>query len=143
MTNNAPTSSGSDLIAVERQRQIRAEGWTPEHDDKYGAGELLTAARCYIDAALVCENAVHVEQAVRRALTRHGVVPEHDPDFLAMLAHPVVHHYGGGTPNAWPWHPVQWKPSTDPERNLVKAGALIAAEIDRILRAQNGSGGGQ
>ena len=27
-----------------------------------------------------------------------------------------------------------WKPSADPVRNLEKAGALIAAEIDRLLR---------
>lgn len=33
----------------------------------------------------------------------------------------------------WPWHIAWWKPS-DNVRNLVKAGALIAAEIDRLLR---------
>ena len=32
----------------------------------------------------------------------------------------------------WPWSSDWWKPSTDPIRNLVKAGALIAAEIDRL-----------
>lgn len=34
----------------------------------------------------------------------------------------------------WPWAGVWWKP-TDRRRNLVKAGALIAAEIDRLDRA--------
>lgn len=34
----------------------------------------------------------------------------------------------------WPWHPDWWKPSPDPIRNLVKAGALVAAEIDRLQR---------
>lgn len=35
----------------------------------------------------------------------------------------------------WPWKDaLDWKPSTDPIRNLVKAGALIAAEIDRLRR---------
>ena len=34
----------------------------------------------------------------------------------------------------WPWLEKWWKPSKDPVRNLVKAGALIAAEIDRIQR---------
>ena len=34
----------------------------------------------------------------------------------------------------WPWEGKWWKPSSDPIRNLVKAGALIAAEIDRIQR---------
>ena len=34
----------------------------------------------------------------------------------------------------WPWDLSSWKPSDDPVRNLVKAGALIAAEIDRLQR---------
>jgi hypothetical protein len=32
----------------------------------------------------------------------------------------------------WPWGDKWYKPSHDPVRNLVKAGALIAAEIDRL-----------
>lgn len=35
---------------------------------------------------------------------------------------------------SWPWEIDHWKPSDDPIRNLVKAGALIAAEIDRLQR---------
>lgn len=35
----------------------------------------------------------------------------------------------------WPWEEEWWKPSPNPIRNLVKAGALIAAEIDRLQRA--------
>lgn len=37
-------------------------------------------------------------------------------------------------PMGWPWSGAWWKPSDDPIRNLVKAGALIAAEIDRLQR---------
>lgn len=37
-------------------------------------------------------------------------------------------------PDNWPWIDEWWKPSSDPVRNLVKAGALIAAEIDRLQR---------
>lgn len=33
----------------------------------------------------------------------------------------------------WQWDEEWWKPSDDPIRNLEKAGALIAAEIDRLL----------
>lgn len=33
----------------------------------------------------------------------------------------------------WPFRDG-WKPSDDPVRNLIKAGALIAAEIDRVVR---------
>lgn len=39
-------------------------------------------------------------------------------------------------PPEWPWEPKWWKPSDDPIRNLTKAGALIAAEIDRIQRGE-------
>ena len=36
----------------------------------------------------------------------------------------------------WPWENGDFKPSPDAIRNLTKAGALIAAEIDRLLRKQ-------
>lgn len=39
----------------------------------------------------------------------------------------------GETPRFWPWSPDWWKPTT-PRRDLVKAGALIAAEIERLDR---------
>ncbi|MGD9850129.1 MAG: hypothetical protein AB7T38_02560 [Nitrospirales bacterium] len=39
-------------------------------------------------------------------------------------------------PEKWPWHALWWHPNDDPIRNLEKAGALIAAEIDRLLRAK-------
>lgn len=49
-----------------------------------------------------------------------------------------------GAPALWPWHPNWWKPSPDRLRELVKAGALIVAEIERIQRAgdteDNGEG---
>ncbi len=37
-------------------------------------------------------------------------------------------------PDNFPWQPEWWKPAPEPERNLVKAGALIAAELDRLQR---------
>jgi hypothetical protein len=38
-------------------------------------------------------------------------------------------------PLRWPWNEVGWKPTPeDRMRELVKAGALIAAEIDRLQR---------
>lgn len=40
-------------------------------------------------------------------------------------------------PDQWPWDVEWWKPSpSDRIRELVKAGALIAAEIDRLQRAE-------
>lgn len=47
--------------------------------------------------------------------------PKHSPGFLARW---------------WPWDREFWKPAPDNRvRELVKAGALIAAEIDRLNRA--------
>lgn len=42
----------------------------------------------------------------------------------------------GMSDKLWPWDPCWWKPTDDPIRNLEKAGALIAAEIDRLLREE-------
>lgn len=96
---------GATLIAAERRRQMEAEGWTPEHDDEHDLCELLAAARAYLTAAV------------------WAVLPV--PAFDAK-SYP---------PSTWPWHASWWKPSEDPIRNLIKAGALIAAEIDRLQRA--------
>lgn len=41
------------------------------------------------------------------------------------------------SPFSWPWQKRHWKPSSDPIRNLARAGALIAAEIDRLRRGQS------
>lgn len=40
----------------------------------------------------------------------------------------------GKMPDSWPWEKKWWKPDVDPVKNLVVAGALIAAEIDRLSR---------
>jgi len=42
----ATTPAARDVLA-ERQRQVTAEGWTPEHDDSHKAGSLAAAAACY------------------------------------------------------------------------------------------------
>jgi hypothetical protein len=39
----------------------------------------------------------------------------------------------------WPFEPASYKLSDDPIRNLTKAGALIAAEIDRLERTREDS----
>lgn len=45
--------------------------------------------------------------------------------------------------SAWPWDSDWWKPGKDRIRQLAKAGALIAAEIDRIIREDaKGAGNG-
>ncbi len=39
--------TGIELITEERERQINAEGYTPEHDDEHVNGEIAAAAGCY------------------------------------------------------------------------------------------------
>jgi hypothetical protein len=48
----------------------------------------------------------------------------------------LMRDVNGGASPGWPhtWASSWWKPTT-PIRNLQKAGAMIAAEIDRRLRA--------
>lgn len=35
-------------------------------------------------------------------------------------------------PELWPFHYDEWKPSEDPKKNLIKAGALLAASLDAL-----------
>lgn len=100
-----------DVIA-ERQRQMSVEGWTPKHDDKHDNNELAFAASCY---------AFHSAAASW----------DFEDDGTPYDIHPA--------PKNWPWSPEWWKPK-NPRRDLVKAGALILAEIERIDRAAAGKG---
>ena len=103
----ALTTPGTFAIAEERQRQIASEGWTPEHDDEHAGGEMARAGAAY-------------------ALVAGGMQPD------AALA------------RIWPWAGRWWKPRTvagartdeNRIRDLTRAGALIAAEIDRLIRAR-------
>lgn len=70
---------------------------------------------------------------------------QHEPGTLAMAAasYAVAASYAsanlfpmpkGKPPTSWPWDKKWWKPG-DARRDLIKAGALILAEIERIDRA--------
>lgn len=56
------------------------------------------------------------------------------------LGHAIGTVYGydcnPGVPREWPWEDSWWKPSNNPRRDLAKTGALVAAEIDRLTRAE-------
>lgn len=99
-------SAASDVLA-ERERQVSAEGWTPKHDDQYEHGQLAGAASCY----------------ARHVNSRGWIFP----------SNPESYQQEPESTN-WPWTHDWWKP-TNPRRDLVKAGALILAEIERIDRA--------
>jgi hypothetical protein len=70
----------------------------------------------------------------------------HDSDDLAMAASlyamPQRKRHADMLWWLWPWDASWWKPTPqDRIRELVKAGALIAAEIDRLKMAGDLSGG--
>ena len=55
------------------------------------------------------------------------------PEGYRRLSFPDSHP----TPEMWPWGAETWRPTPDDRiRELVKAGALIAAEIDRLQAVQ-------
>ena len=93
-------------IAAERRRQIEKEGWSTSHDDGYHKGELAYAAACYAATT----RPFKAEQKAGRS---------YEPfTFYSDL---------------WPWFDMWWKPK-DRRRDLVRAGALIVAEIERLDR---------
>lgn len=97
--------SGVELIAEERQRQIEKEGWTSEHDAMHQSEEMIDAAMCYLMSSPDME--INAGTA-----------------YVQLQAKKAI----------WPWAIGQFKPSPDNRlKELVKAGALIAAEIDNII----------
>jgi len=93
---------GVKAIAAERERQLGPEGFTRDGDRQYRRGELAGAATAYAQVA-----AMDLYCGTR--------------GYIAGLPPPSI----------WPWAPEWWKP-VDTRRDLVRAGALIAAQIDLI-----------
>lgn len=100
--------TGIELITDERVRQCAKELFFDEHDDEHVSGELNDAAICYASAAAKQARGEEMRY-IKGALSDYSNFP-------------------------FPWEDEWWKPSEDQIRNLVKAGALIAAEIDRLQR---------
>lgn len=98
--------TGIELIAEERAAQKTREGYNDAHDDAHRAGEIAMAAACYALPGFIRECAPFGQAKT----------------YFSRL---------------WPWEADSWKPSPESRvRELVKAGALIAAEIDRLQRAR-------
>lgn len=93
-------------IAAERRRQIEVEGWSEIHDDSHRDGEMADAAACY-------------------AATKRAFKAEE----FAGRGYEVFTTYS----DLWPWAEGWWKPK-DRRRDLVRAAALIVAEIERLDR---------
>jgi len=113
---------GVERIADERERQVSKEGWGPSHDDEHDDESLAFAAVCY---------AAPVRVYVKEGYTSY-------PDGMKVVT------FREAWPQSWDsdWFKVKKgkngrrvkQSRKDRVRQLEKAGALIAAEIDRLLR---------
>lgn len=107
------TYHAMQLLVAERDRQIDEEDWPAEHDDQHFQGELALAAGVY---------ALHAGNYFGGNAR------------LAQLSIVQAHF--------WPWDATWFKPGNyvdpaarhDRRRALVKAGALILAELERLER---------
>lgn len=103
------TDAVRDVLA-ERRRQVEVEGYTLTHDDEHTCGELGLAAALY---------------ALPYAASAGGKKLLSQDDFIGLK---MALEIGCEFTTA--------KPEPDARRRLVKAGALILAEIERIDRAK-------
>ena len=100
------TSSAVRAFVEERVRQKTVEKWTTEHDDQHREDEMALAAACY-------------------ALPRGRRA-----DTPGLTGRPFLSFF-------WPWSWQWWKPSpADRKREIVKAGALLLAEYERLERLE-------
>lgn len=95
----------AEELLLERQRQIEVENFGPRHDDAHDKGEIAAAAACY--AMHACAGSIENKELQLRAWA-----------FMKDL---------------WPWAQHWWKP-TSRRASLVKSGAMIIAEIERLDR---------
>lgn len=106
-----PNPDAAVLVVAERERQVNAEGWEPGHDDAHEPGVLARAGVGYAWDHAAAPGGT--EQAIRWPSGRRAEWP----------------------PDCWPLAVAAWKPK-DELRDLVRAAALVAAEADRLVRAQ-------
>lgn len=90
-----------------------------------------------------------IENERKRQIEREGWSPEHDDQHKDQELVKAALCYAGfvesgesavepgdhfrTVPPAWPWDRGDWKPK-DKLTDLVRAGALISAEVDRLIR---------
>jgi len=102
-----------NLIAEERQRQVEVEGFSIEQDDSYRPCELTDAAAAY----LLLSTEARLFDFGGNLVTKYEI-----PDEI------------------WPWASKSFKPTPGNRlRELVKAGALIVAAIEKEQRRLSNS----
>ena len=83
-----------------------------------------------------------------RQIEVEGWTPEHDDHHIhgelaaAGACYALEHQGWQGFTHAWPWEDRWWKPQNR-RYNLVRAGALIVAEIERLDRAEEARAGSE
>lgn len=98
--------TGIELITEERKRQIEIEGWDKDHDENHTSMCLSTASASY----------------TLDVVARHSDISKGWKQLFKEYSARI-----------WPFDIEWFKPTpNDPIKQLTKAGALIAAEIDRI-----------
>ncbi|AOJ69368.1 MULTISPECIES: hypothetical protein [Burkholderia] len=126
-TENGPVA----LYVREKKHESLRERWKREERETDAARDVLAERRRQVEA--------------------EGWTPKHDDAHstgdmaLAAACYAVADNENyppTEPPDLWPWDLDWWKP-TDERRNLVKAGALILAEIERLDRAAFQAGGSQ
>lgn len=121
-----PVDAGISLIAKERQRQITGEGFDVSHDDEHTDHEMAFAAVAYAAP----EQLFRVKHYGDGAIVFNDVWPSHwDANWDKRARHGEFNEEGLLDADEYPID-IRIK-------NLVKAGALIAAEIARLLRKKN------
>lgn len=117
--------TGAELIARERARQVEEKSWGFEHDDRHKKGELAMAACCY--AAPIPIYKIEEKCSFPQELTLRDPWPfDHKDDKRFDRLNQCI---------------PQGKLTIEKRiRFLAKAGALIAAEIDRLKRLEESSG---
>lgn len=108
------TSAAVRDVLAERQRQIDVEQWNHEHDDGHRCNELARAAAAYAYVAGLTqtEKDAHKNAIFGQHTGFHSLVSE-----------------------IWPWAAHWFKPKSERE-DLVRASALIIADIERIDRSE-------
>lgn len=76
----------------------------------------------------------------QRQLDAEGWTPAHDDQYRNDELTRAAMCYLLGNPGSWPWEYRWWKPA-DRRRNLIKAAALIIADIERLDRAATATEG--
>ena len=109
---------GVVLIANERQRQLNEKGYLAEVDDGHTTGELALVAALYASPEQLYSLSMQDDRSHQEPGRRGLDIEINDP-----------------WPAYWPER-YDKRAKHTPLRRLVIAGALIAAEIDRLLRLE-------